>query len=344
MREERRSSRTLEETMTTRTTATMVRAFTAMALASASGAWAQTAFPTKPLRMYVGFAPGGFTDLAARLIGPKLSEALGQPVIIENRTGANGGIAAELTARSAPDGHTMYMASPGHTTNPLLQDKTQYDAIKDFTAVSLVAHIPNVFVVHPSVPWRTLKELLAHARARPQAFTQGSAGIGSPGHLSSELLQMMTNTRFVHVPYKGSGPALIDLISGHIDLSFPSTAAALPHVKAGKLRALGVTSAKRSPQYPDVPTIAEAGVPGYDVVGWYGLIGPAGMPDHALTRLSTEIARIVKMPDIRDRIAGAGAEPVGNSPAEFATFLVQDQQKWAKVIKAGNIRAQGRAN
>ncbi len=314
-------------------------ALAAVALASmATTARSQSAFPAKPVRIFVGFAPGGFTDLAARFIGPKLAEALGQPVLVENRPGANGGIAAELTARAAPDGHTMYMASPGHTTNPLLQEKVRYDAIKDFTAVSLVAHIPNILVVHPSVPARTLKELLAFARSRPQAFTQASAGVGSPGHLSGELLQMMTNTRFVHVPYKGSGPALIDLISGQVDLSFPSTAAASPHVRAGKLRPLGLTSAKRSSLYPDVPTIAEAGVPGYEVVGWYGLIGPAGIPDHILARLGAEVARILKMPDVRERIVSAGAEPVGNSPAEFAAFLAQDQRKWAKVIKAANIR------
>jgi tripartite-type tricarboxylate transporter receptor subunit TctC len=317
-----------------------IAAVTAAALAgAASNALSQQSFPTKPVRILVGFAPGGFTDLAARIIAPKLAEGLGQSVIVENRAGANGAIAAELTAKAAPDGHTIYMASPGHTTNTLLQEKAQYDAIKDFRAVSLVAHIPNILVVHPSVPARTVKELLALARSRAQHFTQASAGVGSPGHLSGALLQVMTQARFVHVPYKGSGPAMTDLISGQVDLSFPTTAAALTYVKSGKLRALGVTSAKRSASYPDVPTIAEAGVPNYEVVGWYGLIAPAGVPNDVLAKLSAEVVRVVKMPDVSERIANAGAEPVGSTAAEFAAFLVQDQQKWAKVIKAANLRA-----
>lgn len=309
---------------------------------AATSAWAQPSYPAKPVRILAGMAPGGFTDIAARIVAQKLADALAQPFVVDNRPGANGGIAAELTARAAPDGYTLYMASPGHTINPLLQ-KVQYDALKDFTAVARVADIPNLLVVHPSVPARSVKELLAHAKAHPGKFTQASSGIGSPGHLSGELLQMMTGTKFVHVPYKGSGLALVDLISGHVDLSFPTTAAGLPHVKAGKLRPLGVTSATRSGLYPDVPAIAEAAVPGFEVVGWYGLIGPAGMADAALSRLTTEMAQILKMADVRERIVGAGAEPVVTSRADFAAYLARDQQKWAKVIKAANIpRADGK--
>ncbi len=295
---------------------------------------AQPAFPVKPVHIYVGFAPSGFTDLAARAVASRLTDAWGQSVIVDNRTGANGAIAAELTAKAAPDGYTLYMASSGHITNPLLQEKVPYDPLKDFTAVSLVAHIPNVLVVHPSVPARTMKELLALAKTRSQPFTQASAGFGSPGHLSGELLQTMTGTRFVHVPYKGSGQALIDLLSGQVDLSFPTTAAALPHVKSGKLRPLGVTAPQRTSLYPGVPTIAEAGVAGYSVVGWYGLFGPAAIPEATLNKLANDIMRVVNLPEVRERIVGAGAEPVGNAPAEFSAFLVQDQQKWAKVLKA----------
>lgn len=320
---------------------TVVRCATALAMAAAPPcALAQAAFPIKPMRILIGFVPGGFTDLAGRMVAQGLTEALGQQVIAENRPGANGGIAAELTARAAPDGYTFYMASPGHTTNPILQSKSQYDPVKDFTPLSLVADIPNVLVIHPSVPSRTLKELLALARARPVYLTQASSGIGSPGHLSGELLQMMTQVKFTHVPYKGSGAALTDLLGGHVDLSFPSTAAALPHAAAGRLRVLGITSSRRSQAYPDVPTLHEAGVPGFEVVGWYGVIGPARMPREIVAILSGEIARFVNKSDVRSRILKAGAEPVGNSSEAFAAFIAADHAKWIKVIKAANIKAE----
>lgn len=299
---------------------------------------AQTTFPVKPIRLLVGFVPGGFTDLAGRAVAQGLSDAFGLQVIVENRPGANGGIAAELTARAAPDGYTFYMASPGHTTNPILQSKTQYDPVRDFTPLSLFADIPNVLVIHPSVPVKTLKAFLALAHARPVYLTQASSGVGSPGHLSGELLQMMTKVKFTHVPYKGSGAALTDLLGGHVDLSFPSTAAALPHVAAGKLRVLGITSPKRSQAYPDVPTIAEAGVPGFEVMGWYGSIGPARLPKDVVARLSNEMMRITKHPDMRARILKAGAEPVGNSAEAFAAFIAIDHAKWMKVVRAANIK------
>lgn len=324
-----------------RTPSRIVRGLTALGcVAGASQAAAQAAFPNKPIRVLVGFVPGGFTDLAGRAVAQGLSEAFGVQVIVENRAGANGGIAAELTARAAPDGYTFYMASPGHTTNPILQSKTQYDPVKDFTPLSLFADIPNVLVIHPSVPVKTLKEFLALARARPVYLTQASSGIGSPGHLSGELLQMLTQVKFTHVPYKGSGVALTDLIGGHVDFSFPTTAAALPHAAAGKLRVLGITSGKRSQAYPDVPTLAEAGVPGFEVMGWYGGIGPARMPKDVVVRLSTELMRITKNPDMRARILKAGAEPVGNSAEAFAEFIAADHAKWLKVIRAANIKAE----
>lgn len=311
----------------------------AVALAHAAvTAQAQTAYPAKPVRLLVGMVPGGFTDTSARIVAPKLADALGQQIIVENRPGANGLIAGDLTAKSAPDGYTLFMSQPGLTTNPLLYDKYPLDPLKDFTAVSLVAVIPNILVVHPSVPVRSMKELLALARARPETLTQASSGTGSPGHLAGALLQQLTNTRFIHVPYKGSGAALIDLLGGHVDLSFPTISASLPLIKAGRLRALGITSVKRSSLLPELPTIAEAGVPGFEIVGWYGIVGATGMPKDVVARLSTEIARLLKTPEVRERMLKEGAEPVGSSPEEFSAYLAADQSKWAKVIKAANIR------
>lgn len=299
---------------------------------------AQTTYPAKPVRILVGFVPGGFADRTARTVGQKLGETLGQQVIVENRPGANGLIAGDLTAKSAPDGYTLFMSAAGLTTNPILyHDKMQHDPLKDFTAVSLVAVVPNILVVHPSVPARSIKELFALARSRPETLTQATAGTGSPGHLTGELLQQMTQYRFVHVPYKGSGAALIDLIGGQVDLSFPVISSGLPFVKARKLRALGITSAKRSPLLPEVPTIAEV-VPGFEVVGWNGIVGPAGMPKDVISRLSTEIARILKTPDVRERMLKEGAESIGSSSEEFTAFLAEDLRKWTKVIKAANIR------
>jgi len=312
-----------------------VLACCAAGFSSLAFAQSPTAYPVKPPRIYVGFVPGGFTDLAGRLIAQGLSETYGVQFIVDNRPGANGGIAAELTARAAPDGYTFYVASPGHTTNPILQSKTRYDPVKDFTPLTLFADIPNVLVVNPTVPVHNLKEFLALAR-RSQ-LTQASSGVGSPGHLVGELLQMSTKVKFIHVPYKGSGALMSDLIGGQIDFSFPSTAAALPHVKRARLRALGISSGKRSQAYPDVPTIAEAGVPGFEVMGWYGVLGPARMPKEIASTLSTEIAKLARTGDTRTKLYSAGAEPVGSSADEFASFIGVEFDKWSKVIKAAKI-------
>ena len=300
-------------------------------------AQAQATFPVKPVRILVGFAPGGFTDTASRIVAQKLGAAWGQQVIVENRPGANGLVAGDLTAKAAPDGYTLFMSSAGLTTNPMLYSKQQRDPLKDFTAVSLVAGIPNVLVVHPSVPARNVRELLAIARSKPGVLTQASAGTGSPGHLSGELLQLVTQVKFIHVPYKGSGPALIDLIGGHIDLSFPSISASVAQIGEGKLRGLGVTMSKRSPLLPEVPPVGES-VPGYEVVGWYGIVGPAGIPRDLTAKISAEISRTLTLQDVRERFLREGAEPIGNTPDEFTAFLERDQGKWAKVIKAANVR------
>lgn len=304
----------------------------------ASSAWAQTNFPVKPMRILIGFTPGGFTDIAGRMVAQGLSDAFGQQVVAENRPGANGGVAAEQTARAAPDGYTFYMASPGHTTNPMLQARTHYDPIKDFTPISLFAGIPNVLVIHPSVPVKTLKELVALIKSKPGYLTLATTGVGAPGHLSGELMQMLTGTKLIHVPYKGSAPVMVDLIGGQVDLSFPSTASALPFVQQGRIRAIAVTSARRSPAYPDVPTMMEAGLPEFVVQGGYGVLGPARMPKEAVARLSSEIIKITKNPDIRARLLKLGAEAVGNTPEEFAAFIVADHAKWARVIKAANMK------
>ena len=303
----------------------------------ATSAAAQTVYPTKPVRILVGFVPGGFTDTSARIVGQKLGEALGQQIVIENRPGANGLIAGDLTTKSAPDGYTLFMTSPGLTTNPILYDRLRHDPVKDFTAVSMVAEIPNVLVVHPSVPAKSIGELFALARARPTTLTQSSAGTGSPGHLSGELLQIMMKVKFIHVPYKGA-QSVIDLIGGHVDLSFPSISSSIAFIKDGKLRALGVTSAKRSPLLPEVPAIGEKEVPGYASVGWYGLVGPAGIPKPIVAALNTEIVRIIQNAEVRERLAREGAVPVSNTPEEFSAFIADDHRKWEKVIKAANIR------
>lgn len=303
----------------------------------ATVAVAQPSYPVKPLRILVGFVPGGFTDTSARIVGQKLGDALGQQVIIENRPGANGLIAGDLASKSAPDGYTLFMTSPGLTTNPILYTRLRHDPVKDFTAISIVAEIPNVLVVHPAVPARSIGELFALARSKPGTLTQSSAGIGSPGHLSGELLQIMKKMKFVHVPYKGA-QSVIDLIGGHVDLSFPSISSSIVFIRDGKLRALGVTSAKRSPLLPDVPSLGEKEVPGYASVGWYGIVGPAGIPKPVVTTLNREIVRILQNAEVRERLAREGAVPVINSPEEFSAFIANDHRKWAKVIKAANIR------
>ncbi len=295
------------------------------------------AYPSKVVRILAGFAPGGFSDTSARIVAQRLSVTWGQQVLVENRPGANGLIAGELTAKSPPDGYTLYMTSPGLLTNPMLYTRQTRDPLKEFTAVSLVADIPNVLVVHPSVPVKNVRELLAIARSKPDAFTQATAGTGSPGHLSGELLQQIAKIKFVHVPYKGTGAAMIDLLGGHVDLSFPSISAVVTQIKDGKLRAIGVTTVKRVPMLPDVSPIADT-VPGYEVVGWYGLVGPAGIPRDITQKISTEVSRMIATQEVRERLLREGAVPIGSTPEAFSAFLAQDQAKWARVIKAANIK------
>lgn len=312
--------------------------FAAAAALHAPGVLAQGTFPSKPIKILVGFAPGGFTDVAARLIGQKLADSLGQPVVVENRPGANGLIASDATAKAPPDGYTLFMSSLGLTTNPLVVERVTYDPVKGFTPISLLAMVPNILVAGPSVPANNLKELLELARSSKAPLTQGSAGNGSPGHLSGALLQVMTNIRMVHVPYRGSGPLMTDLIGGQVDISFPTIPTALPMVRNGRIKAIAVTSGKRSPLMPDVPTIAEAGVPGYDMVGWYGLLAPPGLPKEVADQLTAAVVKIMKMPDVRERFIAEATEPVGSNGAEMAAFLGRDFKRWAEVVKAAHIK------
>jgi len=305
----------------------------------ASHAVAQPAWPVKPIRILVGFAPGGSTEILARLVGQRLAEVVQQQVVIETRSGANGAIATELTARSAPDGYTLLMAAAGHTVNASLNPKLGYHPARDFTALTQVATIPNLLVVHPSLPVKSVRDLIALARARPDEMSHGSSGIGAPGHLSGEVFKMMTGVRFVHIAYKGSSQALIDLLGGHVQIAFPTVVAAMAHLKSGRLRPLGVTSIKRSSALPETPTIAETGVPGYEVVGWYGVFAPAGLPREVAARLGAELPRIVQSAELRDRLLREGAEPIGSSPEEFARFVVADVEKWARVVAAVGLRA-----
>lgn len=298
---------------------------------------AQT-YPNKPIRMILGYAPGGATDILARLVAQKLGDALAQQVVVENRPGANGNIAAELIAKAPADGYTILMAPNGHTINASLYKKLPYHPVTDFSPISLVAFIPNILVVHPSLPARSVREFIALARANPDQLAHGSSGTGSPGHLAGEVFKIMTKVQFIHVAYKGTGPALIDLLGGHLQLAFPTIMGAFPHIKANKLRALGITSLKRSSSLPETPTISEAGVQGYEVVGWYGVLGPAGVPKEITSRLSTEIAKALRTPEFQERLVREGADPVGNTPDEFLAYVKKDVEKWAKFIAVAGIR------
>ena len=310
--------------------------------ASVSLALAQpAAYPTKPIRIVVAYTPAGATDILARTIGQKLTEAWGQPVIIDNRPGANGNIGTEYAAKATPDGYTLLMVTAGtHGINPSLYRKLGFDAVKDFAPISLVAMVPNIFVVNNAVPAKDLKEFIAYAKANQGKLNYGSPGNGSTAHLSMELFKSMTGIQMVHVPYKGSAGVLADLIGGQIVVTMDNMPPYIPQVKAGKIRALAVSPARRSPAMPELPTVAEAGVPGYDSGAWFGLVAPANTPKDIVNQLSRETARILKLPDVSARLADLGAEPVGGTPEQFAAHIKSEIAKWAKVIKDANVELQ----
>ena len=311
-------------------------------LASTMAAIAQpAAYPTKPIRIVVAYTPAGATDILARTIGQKLTEAWGQAVIIDNRPGANGNIGTEYAAKATPDGYTLLMVTAGtHGINPGLYRKLGFDAVKDFAPVSLVAMVPNVFVVNNGVPSKDLKEFIAYAKANQGKLNYGSPGNGSTAHLSMELFKSMTGIQMVHVPYKGSAGVLADLIGGQIVVTMDNMPPYVPQVKAGKIRALAVSPARRSPALPDVPTVAEAGVPGYDSGAWFGLVAPANTPKDLVAKLSRETARILKLPDVSARLADLGAEAVGSTPEQFSAHIKAEIAKWAKVIRDANVELQ----
>jgi tripartite-type tricarboxylate transporter receptor subunit TctC len=305
-------------------------------------AFAQPAeYPVRPIRIVVAYTPAGATDILARTVGQKLTEAWGQPVIIDNRPGANGNIGTEYAAKATADGYTLLMVTAGtHGINPGLYRTLGFDAVKDFSPVTLVAMVPNVFVVNNAVPAKDVKEFIAYAKANPGKLNYGSPGNGSTAHLSMELFKSMTGIQMVHIPYKGSAGVLADLIGGQIAATMDNMPPYVPQVKAGKIRALAVSPARRSPALPDVPTVAEAGVPGYDSGAWFGLVAPAHTPKDIVNKLARETSRILKLPDVNARLADLGAEAVGGTPEQFTAHIKAEIAKWAKVIKDANVELQ----
>jgi len=297
-------------------------------------------YPSRPVRMVVPFAPGGSTDVLARIIGQKLTERSGQPVIIENRAGAGGNIGAEQVARSAPDGYTLLLGGVPHAISASLYSKLPYDLARDLAAIAEIASFPSAIVLHPSLPANSVKELIALARARPGQLSFGSAGNGSPNHLSLELFQTMAGVRMVHVPYKGSGQLVGDLLAGQVQLASMGLPVAVPHVQSGKLRAIAVTGAARSSLLPGVPTVSEAELPGFEVTSWYGVFGPAGLPGDIIVKLNSEIGSAVTAPDVKERLAALGAEPSVKAPDQFGRYVRQEIIKWAKVVKDSGAKAE----
>jgi tripartite-type tricarboxylate transporter receptor subunit TctC len=310
------------------------------ALALAATAAAQAPYPQKPIRFLVGFPPGGTNDIVARLLAPKMSEYLGQSVVVENRGGANTAIATDVAAHAAPDGYTILLNAPGHATNPSLM-KLPFDSVKDFAFITIAAESQNLLVVHPSFPPRNVKEQIAVSKKYPPGtINYGSSGTGTTVHLSAELFQFMTGVKWTHIPYKGGGPALIELLAGQTVIYFGNVPTVIQHARAGRLRALAVTGPKRTPAAPDIPTVAESGVPGYEVTTFYGVSAPAKTPRPIIDRLHDSIVRALATPDLRERLQSQGADPVGNTPEQYTAFMVGEIAKWAKVIKAAGIKGE----
>jgi len=297
-------------------------------------------FPDKPVRVIVPFAPGGSTDIVARITAQRLSERLRTQVVIDNRGGGGGNIGSDLVAKAPPDGHTLLVGTVGSLTiNPSLYKRMPYDPLKDLTPIAYYGSTPNILVVHPSLPVKSVRELISFARSKPGQLNYASAGAGGSVHLAAELFKSMAQVNMIHVPYKGAGPALIDLLGGHTQLMFSTMPPALPFVVGGRLRALGVTGARRSPLIPDLPTIAESGLRGYEITQWWGLLGPAGMSTAMVTRLNSEMNAILQQPDVRERFAAEGAEPAPNTSQWFASFMKSETAKWATVVKASGATA-----
>ncbi|MFT3805177.1 MAG: tripartite tricarboxylate transporter substrate binding protein [Burkholderiaceae bacterium] len=310
------------------------------ALALSTGAAHAQGWPSRqPIRIVIPYPPGGASDVTARTLAAKLTDALGQSVVVENRPGANGIVALELVAKSPADGYTLLMANLGpNAINPVVYKKLPYDAVKDFTPIMLTTLVPLVLVVNPELPVKDLPSLIAMARQSPGKLDFASAGNGASNHLAGELFNSMADIKTTHVPYKGDSPAMSDVIGGQVAMMFPTAIAAMPHLKSGKLRALAVTSAKRVPSLPDVPTMSEAGVPGFEAVSWGGLMGPGNLPPEIVARLNTELQTILKMPDVVEKLQSLGAEVVATSPQAFATYLQAEIDKWGKVARGAGVQ------
>lgn len=295
-------------------------------------------YPTKPIRVVVGFPPGGATDILTRILGQKLNEGLGQPVVVDNRPGAGGNIGAELVAIAPPDGYTLHVGSVGVTISPSVYPKLGYNPVKDFAPVALVASVPLIVVVHPSLPVNSIQELIQLAKSRPGRLNYASGGVGTSGHLGTELFKSMARVDITHVPYKGGGPAVAAILGGEPKIFFAGMPPALPFVKSGKLRALAVTTARRFSAVPEVPTAMEAGLPGFEVDNWHGILAPAGTPKLVVRKLNAEIVRLLKLPEVKDAFGKQGAEATGSTPEEFAVYIRAELKKWANVVKDAHIR------
>lgn len=296
-------------------------------------------YPARPVRFILPFPPGGGTDILGRLISDRLSASLGQPVVTENRGGAGGNVGAEVAARSAPDGYTIVLCAPSLAISPSLYSKLNYDPVKDFAPISLVATVPNVLITHPSVPAQTLQEFIAHVRTKPGALNFGSGGNGTSNHLAGELFNIVTGTKLVHIPYKGVNLAMQDVLSGQIHLVVIGIPAAAPHIKAGRLRALGVIAPQRAAALPEVPTVAEAGLKDFEVTTWYGVLAPAGTPRPIITRLNGELVKIMHAPEMKEKLAASGTDPLTSTPEEFSAYLRQEIAKWGEVVRKANLKA-----
>ena len=296
------------------------------------------AYPDRPIRLIVSVPAGGTPDVTARLLTPSLSQLLGQPLVVDNRGGAGGLIGAEIVSKAAPDGYTLFISSPGALTILPHLRSVPYDTLRDFAPIGLISSGPFLLITHPSVPVNTVQELIVLARAQPGKLNYASAGNGTPNHLAMELFKSMTGVNITHVPYKGAPQAVTDLLAGHMNMGFNSIAPILQHVRAGRVRVLGVASARRSPQLPDVPTISEAGVPGFEAENWFGMFAPAKTPKWIITHVNKALVQVVRAPGIRSQFEALGADPVGSTPEEFAAFVRRDMEKYAKVVKISGAK------
>jgi len=310
------------------------------ALVASAGVAPAQPYPTRPIRVIIGFPPGGGIDIVARTMSPRLSEDLGQPVVIDNRAGAGGLIGTGLVAQAAPDGHTVFFGTIGNLSiNPLLHPKLPFDIARDFAPVTHVASVASVLMVHPSFPAKTAPDVIAAAKAKPGQVHFSSSGNGGTPHLAGELFNLMAGVKMAHVPYQGTSPALVAIMGGHVQVTFGALLTGLPLVKSGKLRGLATLGRARSPLLPDLPALHET-LPGYEVINWYGMMVPAATPRAAVSRLHGAIVKVLNTPDVRDTLMAQGADPVGNSPAEFAAFMKSESAKWHKVIKAAGIKVE----